>query len=728
VSNTDNPTFRDGLVTLVMATVTAVIMIAHHVAGKATRDALFLTVFDIDKLPKMMAFSAALSVISVLTMSRVLSRQGPAWLIPRIFALSSILFCGEWFMMAYQPKLIVVILYLHITVFGAILISGFWSVINERFDPYTAKTTIARLAAAATLGGLLGGFAAKFVSGYSDTRSVLLMLSMMHCICAISLWVVTCGGVARQQNKEPMGFILTPLKTNGLIRRMAFLVVLVAIIVALLDYLMKSKAASTLSDEELISFFSYFYMGIGVGGFLLQSSAGEKALKRFGLGGTMAVLPLTVMAGGMLALVVKQLLTVTLLRGGTALLINSFYRAGFETLYTPISANDKRSTKVLIDVGIERSGEMLGSLLIMGILLLPISPDIVLPILSMILAGLSLIVIYMLHQGYVHQLVDNLRNGTLSAAEISTVDVTTQRTLALTKTAIERDKLLEAISQLRHETKAEKPPEKITSLAVDLDPGFKAILELQSEDDGRIVAALLAQPLTPMLVPHVIPLLAKQQVLQDVFSALRPVTSTCTGQLMDALLDQQQHPIIRRRLPLVLGLAENQRAVNGLIEGLSDLDWNVRFRCGQALLKLKINHPNLNFPHIELHDLVLQELDSSGKKTFPVENKQATDIEEPNWLNHVFHLLGLMYNPDVLELCYQAISTKHRDSTGTALEYLENLLPSELRDALWPHIGLDRTSKKTNRPAAEIADELLKAAPNLKTKNMGSTDIPISDL
>ena len=41
--------------------------------------------------------------------------------------------------------------------FGAVLISGFWSVVNERFDPHTAKQVVGRIAAGATVGGLLGG-------------------------------------------------------------------------------------------------------------------------------------------------------------------------------------------------------------------------------------------------------------------------------------------------------------------------------------------------------------------------------------------------------------------------------------------------------------------------------------------------------------------------------------------------------------------------------------------
>jgi ATP:ADP antiporter, AAA family len=39
-------------------------MIAHQVAGKAARDALFLTNFDVHSLPPVMAVSAVLSLVA----------------------------------------------------------------------------------------------------------------------------------------------------------------------------------------------------------------------------------------------------------------------------------------------------------------------------------------------------------------------------------------------------------------------------------------------------------------------------------------------------------------------------------------------------------------------------------------------------------------------------------------------------------------------------------------
>ncbi len=70
-------------------------LIAQTVAGKATRDTLFLTHFGIQMLPAAMIGAALVSSIAVLGISRLLTRHGPARVVPASFALGGSLFLGE---------------------------------------------------------------------------------------------------------------------------------------------------------------------------------------------------------------------------------------------------------------------------------------------------------------------------------------------------------------------------------------------------------------------------------------------------------------------------------------------------------------------------------------------------------------------------------------------------------------------------------------------------------
>ena len=133
-------------------------MIAAQVGGKVVRDSFFLSAFDVAKLPYMVAGAAIGSVLAALLASRAMTRFGPNRVVPAAFYLSTLFFLGEWWLAINYPKVTAVLVFLHIAVFGSFLISGFWMLISERFDPRTARKRMGRIASGTTVGGLVGGF------------------------------------------------------------------------------------------------------------------------------------------------------------------------------------------------------------------------------------------------------------------------------------------------------------------------------------------------------------------------------------------------------------------------------------------------------------------------------------------------------------------------------------------------------------------------------------------
>ena len=697
-----------------IAMIAATLMIAQHIAGKATRDALFLTHFDVSHLPKIMMVSAAVSVVAVLQMSRLLSRYGPARVIPPLYLTSALLLAIQWYLADSAPRVAVIALYLHVAALNSILISGFWSVVNERFDPYTAKRVIPRLTAATTFGGVLGGLAANSVASVANTHAILLMLSAMHLVCA--------GGVAylgrgqRQvamEEQETTNFI-APLKRSPLIRRMALLALLVATTAAVLDYILKSSASSTLADEDLITFFAYFYTAVGLGTFLLQSAVGNRALRWLGLGGTMLAWPLSILITGGAALFLRTLVTATIMRASANLLYNSFFRAGFELLYTPISPANKRTGKVLIDVGADRSGDLLGGLLVMIILFIPVATDSILLISALILAIACMILILVLHRGYVKQLADNLRNGNLRVEELEVVDATTAYTVATTQTSIERDQLLREIELYSHR---EKPPTSDPPILPigDLDVVTESIVELRSGDESRIKRVLSSSTMTEALLPHTIPLLSDERVLREALRALRKMASTGAGQLVDALLNPSQHPLVRRRLPLVLAQSESPLAVHGLMMGLDDLDQNVRLRCAQGLETIRKRHPHLVISDERLLAIVEREANALSGSYVDLNTPGSGDLDRER-VQLLFFLFGALFDPEAIDLCARALQSGDRNLEGTALEYLENVVPLEIWESLQPVLAPGRKRSKKQRSSKQVERELQEAEPLLREK------------
>lgn len=148
---------------VVTAMLCAAAVTAQFIAGKATRDALYLTSLDVTSLPAMVAATAAVSMCLVAVTSRGLRSVSPAAFVPLAFAVSAALLLLEWLLVPFAPRAAAVLVYLQVSGVGPLLGSGFWLIATERFDPRTAKKRFGQIAGAGTLGGLAGGLVAERV-------------------------------------------------------------------------------------------------------------------------------------------------------------------------------------------------------------------------------------------------------------------------------------------------------------------------------------------------------------------------------------------------------------------------------------------------------------------------------------------------------------------------------------------------------------------------------------
>lgn len=704
---------RDALA-IRFALLTAVVMIAQQVAGKATRDALFLAQFDVRELPKIMVISAALSVIGVLAMSTLLAKYGPSRLIPRGFAVSAVLFLIEWWMLAHAPHAAIVALYLHMGVVGVLLISGFWSVINERFDPHTAKRTIIRIAAAATLGGILGGLLAERVATYAEPRLMLLLLAGMHAACVFGVrGIGTLNWSKRSDANPPVIAGVTLLLRNQYLIQMAALVLLGALVSGLLDYALKAETSLRYADkQELLGFFATFYAVIGLVTFAVQVSLGPWLLNRFGLGGAIFILPGAVLIGATVAAAFDQFWAYVCLRALESVFANSLFRSGFEVLYMPLAPDEKRPTKTIIDVGGNRLGDMLSGSLLIGLLALRpnIEPQWVV-VTAALVAGCSLWLMVRLYRGYVARLAVNLRSGWRPVQAEDLTDATTRRIFAETTAAAERELLLARVRQL------EGHP--AVNVANAIDERAVLLADLTSAQPERVRVALHSASLDVTMVPHLIPLLGQQEVAEEVRTELRWVAPRVLGQLTDALLDPDVPLIARCRIPSVIEVVHSPRARDALLLGLVDSEFPVRYSCARALARFTRRSRELRVPEDEVYDITLRELGvdeatwreqthvsgdgDPGHAGHPIED---ADILIPS-LQHIFTLLALNLEPEAMQLAMAGLASEEAGQRGTALEYLENVLPAEVREALWERLGVTEPVPRSQRNAKELLGDLL---------------------
>jgi AAA family ATP:ADP antiporter len=659
-------------------------MITHQVAGKAARDALFLSVFGISGLPTMLVASAVFSTITGLAFARALRSLPPRRMVPIGFLASAALLVLEWLISFFSMPVAVVGLYLHMGATGSALISGFWSVLNERFDPHSARREFGRIAAGGTLGGLLGGLMAGLLPPLLTTTAFLLFLAALHAICAGITRVLAGedGGTESRVAHEETPFGLKAFGASPYLRNLASLVLLGTVSAALLDYMFKAYAAAKYqSGADLLQFFALFYTGTGLATFLLQTTVGQLALRQFGLASTIATLPFSVAAGATATLLAPGLASAGIARGAEAVMRSSLFRAGYELLYTPVPQTEKRLAKPVIDVVVERVGDAAGGVLINVVLFWNAGVAMVaMTILAILIAVTELVLTAQLNRGYVKALEYSLLHRNADVDDPSNIQERTTRHTYLRTLGV-----IPPAHPAQSAPLADAAPS--TPPMTRVDPGIQRLLDLRSGDPERVRKALqAAEELDELWVPQIIRLLAWGEVSEDAVRRLSPVASSITGQLVDALTDSNQEFAIRRRIPRVLSACSTQRAADGLVEGLSDKRFEVRLQCGRALVRMRDVNPGLKFDADLIFELAVKE--TTMDKEVWLSQSSSDDEERPGTLDHIFCILSLVLPSEPLGVAYKGLRTRDRQLWGTSLEYLESVLPEKIRHAIRPLLGV----------------------------------------
>ena len=157
---------------------------AQFIAGKATRDALYLAHLDVTTLPAMVVVTAAVSILLVIASSRSLRAITPGTFVSAAFVISAALLLGSWLLLGRAPRLAAQVVYLQISGLGPMLGSGFWLIATERFDPHTARLNFGRIAGIGTIAGLGGALVTERIGATLGIAAMLPLLAAVNLVCA----------------------------------------------------------------------------------------------------------------------------------------------------------------------------------------------------------------------------------------------------------------------------------------------------------------------------------------------------------------------------------------------------------------------------------------------------------------------------------------------------------------------------------------------------------------
>ena len=272
------------------------------------------------------------------------------------------------------------------SVFIVVLMTQFWILINDIFNPREAKRLIGFFVSGGILGGISGnlltGFLAKDIPDYLFLIACgMLLFNVLIVNSIFSRQRKRRALIHQAEKKEPerrkeakkVGFkvCFETVRKDYYLRLLAAVVTLTWIVSTFVDWQFKNIVESGMRPDYYMRFFGFFNAGLLILPFFLQLFITSKVIKRYGIRLTLLIYPfvLLICLLGIAAFPIIYLAGA--IKGSDKGLSFSLNQSVRELLYIPISPILKLRAKIFIDMFVTRFAKGIGALILMIFMFLP---------------------------------------------------------------------------------------------------------------------------------------------------------------------------------------------------------------------------------------------------------------------------------------------------------------------------------------------------------------------
>lgn len=353
---------------------------------KAVRDASYLDGPGIENLPY--AYATAIIVglfVSLHTRLQVrVSRQRLITLSFAFFILTAGLFYG---ILSKGWNWLAIIYYMWANVFVVVVMTQFWMVVNDIFNPREAKRLIGFFGSGGILGGIAAGVVTALIAKKGEEHELFILVIALLVACifvvrAIFTWQKKVTGIASPgvQNPPPKareiesaGFRVSfdTVRKDAYLKLLAAVIILTVIVSTFIDWQYKSVVdQNQWAKANLTSFFGMFQAGLLVVSFLIQILMTSKLVKRFGLLLPLMVYPAILVLASLGIAASATLLLGILIKGSDKSFSYSVNQSARELLYIPVAPGKKYKAKAFIDMFLNRFSKTTGAAILLGVFVL----------------------------------------------------------------------------------------------------------------------------------------------------------------------------------------------------------------------------------------------------------------------------------------------------------------------------------------------------------------------
>jgi ATP/ADP translocase len=662
--------------------------------------------------------------ISYIALSKRIKQKNIFFSITTFFFITNILLFWGFFQAGFK-SLLAYVFYIWVAAYSITIVTQFWTLANDIFNPQEAKRLFGFIISGGSLGGILGGLATNRMAERVGTENLLLFAAglLLICLYLINLiWKEEQAHPAKVETKPKERFESSRLRdkstwklflTSRYLLLIAAVVGLAKISSAIVDNQFNSIVELSIIEKNArTAFFGGFLAVLNGVSFFMQLVVASKLLRTFGVGVSLLLLPIGLAVGA----ATGSFMPVLAIAAATKVYDGSFNysinQMGKEILYLPISRRIRYRVKPLIDMLIYRSSKSVAGLLIIAVTLLLGIPDEKLGIIILILAPFWIMAVWGVRDEYMQAIKKILTHREYKGKEMMLDPKEATEVLANLEGEHSFERLKYFLSHRSSVTRklsataclafysGGRDMDRVKKLAEEMlryealefhRTNFELVSEEKRHQGNEMLDACLLK-LTE----------AKKNMRNRIKEVLGQDENELLQKLSTCLSAQETNTADKRKAISILTQVGTQGAVSVLLHQLVEAqDHSIRFYLIRALNRIQARDAERRFDQVIIKREALSEiehqeslamvLDAYGAKKLSIRPEDdyllaAFQALQEESLERIFRLLALLYSSDAIHVIYDRLVELESDRhiRANALELLENVVEPEISRRLKP--------------------------------------------